>query len=77
MTKGDLIALIAFAVFNITALIILTVLIIGILLPPVLLLALVIIGLAVILLVDTLCILIIAMFAEPLSNQKRQKRAIK
>ena len=68
MTKRDLMALIAFAIFGIIAVTIVITVTMGMLLPPLLLFVLV-----VILLFDALCLLIIAMFAEPLSSQKQAK----
>jgi hypothetical protein len=58
--KRDLMALIVLAIFGITAVTIVITLTIGIILSPQLLFAL-----AVILMVNALCLLIIAMFAEP------------
>ena len=60
MIKRDLMALIVLAIFGITAVTIVITLTIGIILSPQLLFAL-----AVILMVNALCLLIIAMFAEP------------
>ena len=60
MTKRDLMALIAFAIFGIIAVTIVITVTMGMLLPPLLLFVLV-----VILLFDALCLLIIAMVAEP------------
>ena len=67
MTKGDVTTLIGFAIFGIITVIIVTTLIIGILLPPFFF------TLVIILLVDTLCLLIITMFAEPSLELKKNK----
>ena len=68
MKKGDLIALIAFAIFSITALVQLIILIIWVVLPPILFFIF-----GGILGISMLCILIMAMFAEPSLELKKNK----